>query len=75
MKLGPNMSWAKSDDPRLGRRVELPCWSDQWMQGARFGVVKRVILNPSASDILCVQCDNPRIRRQYRHFETGFKYL
>lgn len=68
--------------PAVGTRVELPAWSDQWMRGARFGTVARVIdrsnkrfLDPRdlrSQDIWLVRCDHPQIKRLYRHFDFNF---
>lgn len=81
MKLDPHMHYLKTDE-RIGRRVEIPAWSDQWMRGARFGEVRHVIRDSrrpneeiGAADILCVKLDNPRIRRQYRHQSKEFTFL
>lgn len=59
-------------DSRIGQRVELPAFSDQWMRGARFGTVRQVLKALDADDVLAVRCDNPRIRRLYRHFAQHF---
>lgn len=68
-------------DSRVGLRVELPAFSDQWMRGARFGVVVSVIKTdhvqgcPRIGDILCVRCDHPQVRRLYRHHCENFRFI
>ena len=63
-------------DRRVGRRVELPPFSDQWMRGARFGTVTRVYkLSNHENDVLWVRCDNQRIRRTYKHFSAHFRFI
>ena len=81
MKFGPYQHYVKTD-PRIGRRVELPTWSDQWMMGARFGVVRHVVHDsrrengpPGENDILFVKCDHSHIRRQYKHFSKSFNFI
>lgn len=61
-------------DSRIGRPVELPASSDQWMRGARFGRVRQVLKAPGKPDILAVRCDHPQIRRLFRHFATEFTF-
>ena len=59
--------------PDVGKRVQLPAWSDQWMRGARYGIVARVAVAQSGSIIIyAVKCDHPGVRRQYRHFADSF---
>lgn len=66
-------------DPRVGTRVELPAFSDQWMRGARFGTVTRVFKRSgegmNADDVLWVRCDHPSIRRLYKHFALQFRWV
>lgn len=69
-------------DPRVGCRVELPAFSDQWMRGARFGTVTRVykrkVLDErgmQADDVLWVRVDHPSIRRTYKHFALQFRFI
>jgi hypothetical protein len=64
-----------TNHPAVGKRVELPAWSDQWMRGARTGTVARVIKMSQGQTVYLVRCDNPRIRRLYRHFASNFRTL
>jgi hypothetical protein len=43
-------------DYRVGKRVQIPAYTDLWMRGARFGTIERVI-TPSGN---YVQANDPR---------------
>lgn len=51
--------------PAVGARVQIPAYSDLWMRGARFGIVKRVQLaKPGVAphrDLFGVQMDHPQV--------------
>lgn len=61
-------------DSRIGKRVELPAFSDQWMRGARFGAVRQVLKADGKADILAVKCDHPQVRRLFRHHAEHFTF-
>lgn len=57
----------------VGKRVEIPAYSDLWMRGARFGVVERVKIgrgnyldpkDPRGADWFFVRLDHPQARRK-----------
>lgn len=63
--------------PFVGRRVEIPSYSDMWMRGARFGVIERIIipsnkyLDPRdvrGSVVARVRLDNPQANNRLRGY-------
>lgn len=59
----------------VGKRVQIPAYTDLWMRGARFGTVERVIVgtgnyldpkDPRGATIFCVRMDNPQVKRLAR---------
>jgi hypothetical protein len=59
----------------VGRRVQVPAYSDLWMRGARFGTVERWIEgkgnyiapnDPRAASMLVIRMDHPQVRRLAR---------
>ena len=60
-----------SKHPSVGRRVQIPAYTDMWMRGARFGTIKRVTEggdfidpnDPRGRTIFHVQMDHPQIKR------------
>ena len=56
----------------VGKRVQVPAYSDAWMRGARFGTVERFIAgsgrylaarDPRGADIFVVRMDAPAYKR------------
>lgn len=61
--------------PSVGKRVQIPAYTDLWMRGARFGTIERVIersnnyvqaKDPRGADIFVVRMDHPQVRRPAR---------
>ena len=59
----------------VGRRVQIPAYTELWMQGARFGTITRVTLgkgsyldpkDPRGADIFTVRMDHPQVKRLVR---------
>ena len=59
----------------VGLRVQIPAYTDLWMQGARFGTIERVIErsnnyiaanDPRGGDIFCVRMDHPQVKKLAR---------
>ena len=54
--------------PLVNKRVEIPCYTDTWMRGARMGTIARVSNNHERRTlevnpvIVGVRMDNPKIR-------------
>lgn len=63
------MAKTTTKTPLAGKRVEIPCYTDTWMRGARFGTITRVSDNHERRTldvnpvIVGVRMDNPRIKR------------
>lgn len=69
--------------PVVGSRVEIPAYADLWMQGARFGVVERVIENKGnyvqagdsrAATIFVIRMDHPQVKRLARFVADDCTY-
>lgn len=61
----------------VGKRVQIPAYTDLWMRGARFGTIERVIpgtgnyLDPRdarKSTLFCVRMDHPQVNRKLARF-------
>lgn len=59
----------------VGKRVQIPAYTDLWMRGARFGTVERVIegsgnyldpRDPRGADIFVVRMDHPQVKKLAR---------
>lgn len=59
----------------VGKRVQIPAYTDLWMRGARFGTVERVIPGSGnyvqagdtrGADIFVVRMDHPQVKRLAR---------
>jgi len=59
----------------VGKRVQIPAYTDLWMRGARFGTVERFIAgsrgyldphDPRAADIFVIRMDHPAARKLVR---------
>jgi hypothetical protein len=68
----------------VGKRVEIPAYSDTWMQGARFGTIERVILgtgaylgpkDPRGADIFVVRLDHPQIKKPRRFYADDCRFI
>ena len=55
----------------VGKRVQIPAYTDLWMRGARFGTIERVIegkddyvqaKDPRGATIFVVRLDHPQVR-------------
>lgn len=69
MKLGTK------SHPCVGKRVQIPAYCDLWMRGARFGIVKRVIVgkgnyldprDPRGATLFVVHMDSPHVHKLAR---------
>lgn len=49
----------------VGRRVELPAWSERWMRGDRYGVVVDVRRKPSGLHLADVKLDKSGFTRSF----------
>ena len=57
--------------PIVGKRVQIPAYTDTWMRGARFGTIERVRIasgkylagNPAGLDQVAVRMDHPQVKR------------
>lgn len=67
----------------VGKRIQVPAYSDCWMRGARFGTVERVIVgdksylsprDPRGADIFIVRLDAPQIRVPLAFFADDCSY-
>lgn len=61
--------------PHVGRRVQIPAYTDLWMRGARFGTIERVIIgkgsyldpkDPRGATLYSVRLDHPQVKRAAR---------
>lgn len=60
--------------PSVGKRVQIPAYTDLWMRGARFGEIKRVVeggkyldpKDPRGRTIFVVAMEHPQVRRPAR---------
>lgn len=70
----------------VGKRVEIPVYADKWMQGARFGVVERVIdrshtsyldpKDPRGMTVFRVRLDHPQARKKlYGYYAQDCKFV
>lgn len=59
----------------VGKRVQIPAYTDLWMRGARFGKIVRVIEgtgnyvqanDPRGATIFVVKMDHPQVRKLAR---------
>lgn len=59
----------------VGKRVQVPAYSDLWMRGARFGTVERVIeasgnyvdpRDPRGAAVFVIRMDHPQVKRLAR---------
>jgi hypothetical protein len=67
------MARGTTKHPSVGKRVQIPAYTDLWMRGARFGTVVRVIVNstksfidpkhPHGRDVFMVRMDHPQVRQ------------
>lgn len=66
------MARGTTKSPAVGRRVEIPAYTDLWMRGARFGTVARVVegkgnyldpRDPRGADRFGVRMDHPAVKR------------
>jgi hypothetical protein len=69
--------------PCVGKRVQIPAYTDLWMRGARFGTVERVVVgtgnyldprDPRGADIFVVRMDHPQVKRPARVFADDCSY-
>lgn len=70
--------------PSVGKRVQIPAYTDLWMRGARFGIVERVIEGKGnyvqagdtrGADIFVVRMDHPQVRRPARVVADDCTYV
>lgn len=68
----------------VGKRVQIPAYTDLWMRGARCGTVERVIegkgnyldpKDPRGADIFVVRMDHPQVKRLARVFADDCSYV
>jgi hypothetical protein len=68
----------------VGKRVQIPAYTDLWMRGARFGTIERVIegkgnyldpKDPRGADIFVVRMDHPQVKRLARVFADDCSYV
>ena len=68
----------------VGKRVQIPAYSDLWMQGARFGTIERFIAgngnylaahDPRAADIFVIRLDHPQVKRLHRFIADDCTYI
>lgn len=59
----------------VGKRVQIPAYTDLWMRGARFGTIARVIegsgnfvdpRDPRGATVFVVKMDHPQVRKSAR---------
>lgn len=69
------MKQGTKNHPCVGKRVQIPAYTDLWMRGARFGTIERVIVgsgnyldprDPRGATIFCVRMDHPQVKRLAR---------
>lgn len=70
--------------PSVGKRVQIPAYTDLWMRGARTGTIARVIIgkgnylqsnDPRGADIFAVRMDHPQIKRLARVIADDCTYI
>lgn len=68
----------------VGKRIQIPAYSDMWMRGARFGTVERFIQgsgnylsakDPRGADIFVVKMDHPQVKRLQRFIADDCQYV
>jgi hypothetical protein len=68
----------------VGKRVQIPAYTDLWMRGARFGTVERVIVgtgnyvqahDPRGATLFAVRMDHPQVRRLARVIADDCTFL
>lgn len=68
----------------VGKRIQIPAYSDMWMRGARFGTVERFIKgsgnylsakDPRGADIFVVKMDHPQVKRLQRFIADDCQYV
>jgi hypothetical protein len=68
----------------VGARVQIPAYSDLWMQGARAGTVERFIKgsgsyldanDPRGASIFIVRLDHPQVKRLHRFIADDCQYI
>jgi hypothetical protein len=69
--------------PTVGKRVQLPAYTDLWVRGARFGTVERFVegrgnylqaKDPRGADIFVVRVDHPQVRHLHRFIADDCTY-
>jgi hypothetical protein len=77
------MARGTTKHPSVGKRVQIPAYSDLWMRGARFGTVERVIIRSNnylaardirGADIFVVRMDHPSVKRPARFIADDCSY-
>jgi hypothetical protein len=70
--------------PSVGKRIQIPAYSDLWMRGARFGTIERVALakgnyvqagDVRGADIFAVKMDHPQVKRLCRFIADDCQYV
>lgn len=70
--------------PCVGKRVQIPAYTDLWMRGARFGTIERVALgsgnylaarDPRGADIFVVRLDHPQISKPARFIADDCTFI
>lgn len=78
------MSIGTTKNPSVGKRVQIPAYSDLWMRGARFGIVERVIVgkgnyldprDPRGATRFCVRMDHPGVKKLARFIADDCTFL
>lgn len=68
----------------VGKRVQIPAYSDLWMQGARFGTVERVIegsgnyldpRDPRGATIFVIRMDHPQVKKLARFIADDCQFV
>jgi hypothetical protein len=68
----------------VGKRVQIPAYTDLWMRGARYGTIKRVIPgggnylaanDPRGATIFVVRMDHPEVKKLARFIADDCKFV
>lgn len=78
------MPTGTKNHPCVGSRVQIPAYSDLWMQGARFGTIERVktgngnYLAPGdirGADVFIVRLDHPQVKGAKRFVADDCQFI
>ena len=72
-----------TDHPAVGKRVQIPAYTDLWMRGARFGTVERFnaggnFIDPRdvrGRDVFVVRMDHPQVTKPARVYADDCTFV